>query len=57
MIRTEDEWLDRINNLIELIRECGYDTVSVNFTMRELVELRLMITTIKELRLKSEVEE
>ena len=54
MIRTEDEWLDRIDNMIELIRECGYDTISASFTKRDLIELRMMITTIKELRQESE---
>lgn len=50
MNTTYQSWIDRIDNLITILRDLGYwDTVRVNLTMKELIELKLIITTCKEL--------
>ncbi len=43
------KWIERINNLINIQSIIGLDTISAAFTRRELIELKLMIETIKEL--------
>lgn len=55
---TYDSWIDRIDNLITLIKQLGYDepitkqlgyddTITCSFTMNDLLELKLIITTCK----------
>ena len=45
-----DSWLDRIQNLIDIQKDMGYETVQTFFNNRDLIELRMMLTTLKELK-------
>lgn len=42
-------WLDRVNNLLNVQKDLGLDLISTTFTRRELIELKLMIETLKDL--------
>ena len=42
-------WLDRVNNLLDVEKDLGLDLISTTFTRRELIELKLMIETLKDL--------
>lgn len=45
---TYQTWIDRIDNLITLIKQLDYnDTITCSFTMRDLLELKLIIETCK----------
>lgn len=45
---TYQSWIDRIDNLITLIKQLDYDdTITCSFTMKDLIELKLIITTCK----------
>lgn len=47
---TYKAWIDRIDNLITLIKELDYnDTISCSFNMKDLIELKLIITTCEQL--------
>lgn len=47
---TYQEWIDRIDNLITIMKTLGYwETVTMSFNMKDLIELKLIITTCKEL--------
>ena len=50
------EWLDRIENLLQVQKDWSVDLISTNFTRRELIELKLMVETLMELNAKKEVE-
>jgi len=44
------DWLDRIENLIQMMHDLPYwDTVSLKLNLRELVELRMIISMCMEL--------
>lgn len=45
---TTKEWLDRIDNLLDLQKEIGADTMMMNLTRSELVQLRIFINVIRE---------
>ena len=51
------EWLDRVNNLLQVQRDRRLDLISANFTCRELIELKMMIETLMEYKYKKEEEE
>lgn len=42
-------WLDRVNNLLNVQKDLGLVFVGTNFTRTELIELRMMIETLKDL--------
>jgi len=42
------QWLDRIDNLLQIQRDRCFDLVSANFTRRELIELKMMIEVLME---------
>ena len=44
-----EKWLNRINNLLEMQKDLGLVFVGTNFTRTELIELRMMIETLKDL--------
>lgn len=44
-------WIDRINNELEISKFYQKELVNMSFTRAELIELRLMISTLQE-RLK-----
>lgn len=46
------EWLDRVNKLLQVQRDRRLDLISANFTCRELIELKLMIETLMEYKYK-----
>ena len=47
---TYQNWIDRIDNIIELIIDMDYrDTITMRFNMRDLIELKLIVTTCKQL--------
>ena len=46
MIRTEDRWFERTKNLIEVLKDTSSNTVTARFTMRELIELKLILSFI-----------
>ena len=47
---TYQNWIDRIDNIIELIKDMDYrDTITMRFNMRDLIELKLIVTTCKQL--------
>ena len=50
------KWLDRIDNLLQVQRDICLDLISVNFTRRELIELKMMIETLMEYKAESEKE-
>ena len=43
------KWIDRIQNLLDVQKDLGGDTISASFDRRELVELRMMFDTLKEM--------
>lgn len=43
-------WLDRIDNLLQVQKDCCVDMVSARFTRRELIELKLMLGTLKDIK-------
>lgn len=45
---TFQKWLDRIDNLLEVQKFSGEDTISASFTRRELIELKMMIGVASE---------
>ena len=45
---TFQKWLDRIDNLLEVQKYSGEDTISASFTRRELIELKMMIGVASE---------
>lgn len=48
----EQRWLDRIENLLQVQKDTGVELISANFTRRELIELRMMISTLMEIKRK-----
>ena len=44
-----EKWLNRINNLLDMQKDLGLVFVGTNFTRTELIELRMMIETLKDL--------
>ncbi len=47
---TYDEWIDRIQTCIFLLEDLPYgETIRMNFTRRDLIELKLIVETCKEL--------
>lgn len=44
-----ERWLNRINNLLDVEKDLGLALISTTFTRRELIELKLMIETLKDL--------
>lgn len=47
---TYNEWIDRLQICIELFSELPYgETITMHFTMRDLIELKLIVETCKEL--------
>lgn len=47
---TYQSWIDRINNLIQMLHDLPYwDTVTLKVTMKELIELKLIIETCETL--------
>lgn len=45
---TYDHWIDRIENLITIMKTMDYlDTINMSFDMKDLIELKLIITTCK----------
>lgn len=47
---TYQNWIDRIDNLIEIMKTMDYrETITSSFNMRDLIELKLIITTCKQL--------
>ena len=51
------EWLDRIENLLQVQKDLSLDLISTNFTRRDLIELKIMIETLMELSMKKEGEQ
>lgn len=43
-----DHWLDRIDNDLEILKFVGGERISTMFTERELRELRIVFSAIKE---------
>lgn len=47
---TYENWIDRIDNLITILKDMDYrETITSSFNMKDLIELKLIITTCKEL--------
>ena len=47
---TYQNWIDRIDNLMTFISDLEYgETVTLRVNMKDLIELKLIITTCKEL--------
>lgn len=51
------EWLDRIENLLQVQKDLSLNLISTNLTRRDLIELKLMIETLMELSIKKEGEQ
>ncbi len=47
---TYENWIDRIDNLITIMKTMDYrETITMSFNMSDLIQLKLIITTYKEL--------
>lgn len=47
---TYQNWIDRIDNLITIMKTMDYrETITMSFNMTDLIQLKLIITTCKEL--------
>lgn len=47
---TYQNWIDRIDNLIDIIKTMDYrETITSSFNMKDLIELKLIVTTCKQL--------
>lgn len=44
-----NHWIARLNNVLEIQKDRSYELMSMNFTRQELIELRMMIESIKEI--------
>ena len=42
------KWLERINTCLDVQKGTGSEIVTMRFTRRELIELRLMIATLED---------
>lgn len=44
-----NKWIDRFNNELELQKQLGTEMISMRFTRKEVIELRVCMNTLKEL--------
>ena len=46
------EWVDRVQNALDVQKECQLETINMCFNRRDLVELRMFLKRIRELETK-----
>ena len=43
-----EKWLERINTCLDVQKDTGSEIITMRFTRRELIELRLVIATLED---------